>query len=386
MKKIIETLISIWFRLLGYLPKKNIVYFESFHGKQFSDNPKAIYDYLKKDDTTLELVWGVTTGYEEIFRDKKIPHVRRFSLRWFFVMPRAKFWVINTRTPLWLVKNRRTTYIQTWHGTPLKRIGVDIEEVNIPGYTKESYDKEFLAESSRWDYLTTSSDYTTSHFKEAFGYKGKLVKKGFPRNDQLVSNMQHHDKMDKIKASLGIDPHKKIVLYAPTWRETDRKTSDGYQFSIDFPYEEIIKQFSDDMVLLVRMHYLVAKNVAFDSWPKNQVIDVSTGYDMSDLLLISDVLITDYSSCLFDFSLMNRPMLFFMPDSTQYETAIRGFYLPIQTLLPGPIVKEPDELINQLTQLDEFKVDTQYEAFKEMFCNDETGQSAQAIAEIIKKK
>lgn len=386
MKKLIEKLISIWFSMLGHLPKKNIVYFESFHGKQFSDNPKAIYDYLKEENTTLELVWGVTAGYEETFKEKKVPHVRRFSLHWFFMMPRAKFWVINTRTPLWLTKSKKTTYIQTWHGTPLKRIGTDIEEVNIPGYTKESYDKEFLAESKRWDYLTTSSRYTTTHFKQAFGYSGKIIEKGFPRNDQLVNLKQNNDKADDLRAILGISLDKKIVLYAPTWRETDNKTSEGYEFNIDFPYTNFLKQFSDEMVLLVRMHYLVAQTLDFSSWPTDQVIDVSTGYDMSDLLLISDVLITDYSSCLFDFSLTNRAMLFFMPDSTQYEEDIRGFYLPIQSLLPGPTIKEPDALIEQLKQLDDIVVDKQYEEFKQIFCDHETGKSAQAVAEIIKKE
>ncbi|MGX6970531.1 CDP-glycerol glycerophosphotransferase family protein [Vagococcus bubulae] len=386
MKKIIETVISIWFKLLGQLPKKNLVYFESFHGKQFSDNPKAIYDYLKKEDTTLELVWGVTRGYEETFIEKKVPYISRFSLRWFFVMPRAKYWVINTRTPLWLSKNKHTTYIQTWHGTPLKRIGVDIEEVNIPGYTKESYDQEFLEESKRWDYLTSSSDYTTQHFNQAFGYTGQMISKGFPRNDQLVNREQYKEKIGKLRASLGIKTDKKIILYAPTWRETDHKTADGYEFSIDFPYEEFLKTCGEEMVLLVRMHYLVAQTLDTSTWPKDKLIDVSLGYDMSDLLLMSDVLITDYSSCMFDFSLTNRPMLFFMPDSTQYEEDIRGFYQPIQSLLPGPVIKEQHKVIEQLQNLDTLDYEKEYQQFKQTFCNNETGTSAQVVAEIIKKE
>lgn len=386
MKKIIETVISIWFKLLGKLPKKNLVYFESFHGKQFSDNPKAVYDYLKKEDATLELVWGVTRGYEETFIKQKVPYISRFSLHWFFVMPRAKFWVINTRTPLWLSKDNQTIYIQTWHGTPLKRIGVDIEEVNIPGYTKESYDQEFLQESKRWNYLTSSSDYTTEHFKQAFGFTGEMITKGFPRNDQLVNRKSHESKIMEMKRQLGIDNDKKIILYAPTWRETDHKTANGYEFSIEFPYDNFIETCGEDMILLVRMHYLVAQTLDTSKWPKDKLIDVSVGYDMSDLLLVSDVLITDYSSCMFDFSLTNRPMLFFMPDSTQYEQDIRGFYQPIQSLLPGPIIKEPDKLIEQLKNLGTIDYNKQYETFKQMFCNKETGTSAQSIMKIIKKE
>jgi len=384
MKKLVETMIAFWFKLLGLLPKKNIVYFESFHGKQFSDNPKAIYEYLTANKTSLKLVWGVTKGYEGIFQKEKIPHIQRFSLRWFFVMPRAKYWVINTRTPLWLSKTDTTTYIQTWHGTPLKRIGMDIEAVNIPGYTKESYDAEFLKESARWDYLVSSSTYTTKHFKKAFGFKGTMIEKGFPRNDQLVQKNNQKQKINELKEKLGITSNQQVVLYAPTWRETDHKTSSGYEFSIDFPYNEFVNELSPNMVLLVRMHYLVAQTFDFSQW-ENDIINVSVGFDMSDLMLISDILITDYSSCMFDFSLTNRPMLFYVPDAREYEDDIRGFYEPINSLLPGPIVETPRDLLQALKQI-ELKTDEQkYQQFKEMFCNDETGYSAQAVAKIIEK-
>lgn len=384
MKNFREKIIAFWFKFLGLFPKKNIVYFESFHGKQFSDNPKAIFDYLNENETSLKLVWGATKGYEDVFKNQNIPHIQRFSLRWFFVMPRAKYWVINTRTPLWLAKSKGTTYIQTWHGTPLKRIGIDIEEVNIPGYTKKSYDAEFLKETKRWDYLLSSSDYTTEKFKEAFDFKGTIIEKGFPRNDQLINKEKHQKTINRLRTALGIKNHQRIVLYAPTWRETDKKTSDGYEFSIEFPYEEFVKEFPADVVLLVRMHYLVAKDIDFSKW-ENKIINVSEGFDMSDLLLISDCLITDYSSCMFDFSLTNLPMIFYMPDIRQYEEDIRGFYQPIEKLLPGPIIETPNVLIESLRHFDHEQFEDKYREFKQIFCDKETGHASESVAKIIEK-
>ena len=382
MKNFREKIIAFWFKCLGSLPKKNIVYFESFHGKQFSDNPKAIFDYLNENDPSLKLVWGATKGYEEIFQKENIPYVQRFSLRWFFVMPRAKYWVINTRTPLWLTKTEETTYIQTWHGTPLKRIGIDIEEVNIPGYTKESYDEEFLKETKRWDCLLSSSDYTTDIFKQSFGFCGNIIDKGFPRNDQLVFRDKKQLRINQMRTALGIKHHQKIVLYAPTWRETDAQSSEGYEFNIEFPYEEFVKQFNTDVVLLVRMHYLVSNDLDFSKY-EGSIINVSEGYDMSDLLLIADCLITDYSSCMFDFSLTNRPMIFYVPDAKQYEEDIRGFYQPIDKMLPGPIVQSPNLLIEALKHFDREQYEEKYQEFKETFCNRETGYSANVVVEKI---
>ena len=171
MKALVEKFIGIIFKGIGLFHSSKTIYFESFHGTQFSDNPKAIYEWMKQEYPEYHLVWGVNKGQEKPFRDEKVSYVLRFSIKWFLTMPRAAVWVINTRTPLWLTKNKKTTYLQTWHGTPLKKIGQDIETVNIPGYTKESYDNSFSEESKRWDYLVSPNPYSTEIFKRAFAYQ-----------------------------------------------------------------------------------------------------------------------------------------------------------------------------------------------------------------------
>ena len=143
MKKLVKGLVKQVFKGIGLFHSDKIIYFESFHGNQYSDNPRAIYEWMKEHQPEYELVWGVNKGKEQPFHEASVPFVHRFSIQWFLKMPRAKAWIINTRTPLWLAKSSQTKYVQTWHGTPFKKIGRDIPQVNIPGYPKESYDTSF---------------------------------------------------------------------------------------------------------------------------------------------------------------------------------------------------------------------------------------------------
>lgn len=381
MKALVETVISGVFKIVGLFNDSKLVYFESFHGKQFSDNPKAIYQFMKNNYPEYRFVWGVTKGYEKPFLEEGVSYVSRFSLKWFFIMPRATAWVMNTRTPLWLTKSRKTTYIQTWHGTPLKKIGADITDVKIPGYTTESYRESFKNESKRWDYLVSPNAYCTPIFRQAFLYDGPILEVGYPRNDVLVTECTNTDRIARIKERVNVPLDKKVILYAPTWRETEKTTNHRYEFTIDFPYEELSQAYGEDMVLLVRMHYLVAQAFDFEVYG-GQVINVSDYPDMSDLLLISDVLITDYSSCLFDYSLTGRPMIFYIPDKEEYDKELRGFYIPLDQIPSGKIVSTKSELLLAVSECM-----TQYDSIRpsddNRFTSFETGTAAKQISEAL---
>lgn len=388
MKGLVESTIKQLFKLIGVFHNDKIIYFESFHGTQYSDNPRAVFEWMSDKYPDHTLVWGVSKGSEKPFRDEKVSYVLRFSFKWFLIMPRAGAWVINTRTPLWLAKNKKTTYIQTWHGTPLKKIGRDISQVNIPGYTKETYDQSFSDESKRWDYLVSPNEYCSTIFKQAFDYQGKMLEVGYPRNDVLVRAAQDKTigKTLKMKHHFPID--KKIVLYAPTWRETENREKGKYAFTTDFPFEEIANQFGEEVILLVRMHYLVAQQFDFTKYA-GKVINVSTGYDMSDLLAVADLLITDYSSCFFDFAITNQPMLFFIPDQKNYEEEMRGFYFPMEETVPGKLVKTKQALLEELHKWQSNPKSiksTSYESFKTTFTQLETNQAAKKVSEAIVSK
>lgn len=387
MKALVEKFIGIIFKGIGLFHSSKTIYFESFHGTQFSDNPKAIYEWMKQEYPEYHLVWGVNKGQEKPFRDEKVSYVLRFSIKWFLTMPRAAVWVINTRTPLWLTKNKKTMYIQTWHGTPLKKIGRDIESISIPGYTKESYDQSFTEESKRWDYLISPNPYSTEIFKEAFDFHGTILEIGYPRNDILTKSKSNPLIKINLKEKMGLPTNKKIILYAPTWRETANRKDGKYSFDTEFPFDDVMESVDENTLVLVRMHYLVAKEIDFTQLDE-RIIDASESYDMSELLAISDLLITDYSSSFFDYAITDSPILFFMTDKKNYEEEIRGFYFPIEESLPGPIAETKEELVDKITQWhsNEDLRNKNYKKFKNEFTSLENGNASKYIAETIIKK
>lgn len=149
---------------------KKLVVFESYHGKQYSDSPRAIYEYMKEHCPDYKLIWSVNLASMNYFAQKDVEYVRRFSIRWLLIMTRAKYWVNNVRFPLWIPKPRHTIYVQTWHGTPLKRLAMDMDEVHMPGTNINKYKANFLREASNWNYLVSPNAYSTEIFKRAFQF------------------------------------------------------------------------------------------------------------------------------------------------------------------------------------------------------------------------
>ncbi len=176
-------------------------------------------------------------------------------------------------------------YIQTWHGTPLKKIGRDIESISIPGYTKESYDQSFTEESKRWDYLISPNSYSTEIFKRAFDFHGPVLEIGYPRNDILTKSKNNPVIKTKLKEKMGLPTNKKIILYAPTWRETANRKDGKYSFDTEFPFDDVMNSVDENTLVLVRMHYLVAKEIDFTQLDE-RIIDVSENYDINYRLFV----------------------------------------------------------------------------------------------------
>lgn len=388
MKKLVEQVIKVIFSVLGNLQRPDLVYFESFHGKQVSDNPLAIYQSLKKEAPDKELVWGATAGFEAIFKQAGVPYVRRFSFKWFLTMPRAKVWVMNTRTPLFLKKNPKTFYIQTWHGTPLKKIGLDIADVQIPGYETESYQQEFKTEAGRWDLLLAPNPYCETIFPKAFGYQGKILAEGYPRNDDLVTYATDEDYLASLRKQLKIPLDKKVILYAPTWRENQVKENGQYAFDLPFDLVRLATEVAPEAMILVRLHYLVSQALETSVLPEN-VLNVSAYPDMKDILLVTDLLVTDYSSSFFDFAITKRPMLFFIPDQKNYSEELRGLYRPMDERLPGQLVQDVEGFergIKDFIAEPSALLTPSYPDFYTEFCLNEQGHAAESVATIILEK
>jgi CDP-glycerol glycerophosphotransferase len=381
---IVKRLYKIAFILIGFLPvKKRLIIFESFLGKQYSDNPRAIYEYLKKNHPEYEMYWSIDKNFRQKFNEINIPIIYRYSLKWLFLMPRAEYWVTNSRLPLWFKKPKHTTYLQTWHGTPLKKLALDMKEVHMPGTTTENYKANFYKESRNWDFLISPNPYSTEIFKRAFQFEKPILETGYPRNDFLINN-NNQETINKIKDTLGIPKNKKVILYAPTWRDDEFFTKGKYKFTLHLDLEKTQKSLSNEFVILLRMHYLIANSVDIQKY-KNFVFDCSNYEDIRELYVVSDILITDYSSVFFDFLCLKRPIIFYTYDIDTYRDKLRGFYFDIESNAPGPLVKTTDQVIEAIINIKKngFTPSEAILEFHQKYCSLEKGVSTERVVRSV---
>ncbi|WP_100333182.1 CDP-glycerol glycerophosphotransferase family protein [Bacillus alkalisoli] len=367
------------FNVLGLLPKKDIIIFESYLGKQYSCNPRSIYEYVKEMHPEYKLYWSVDKRYKEKFKQNGIPYLERLSIKWLFLVPRAKFWISNSRMPNWITKPRNTLYLQTWHGTPLKKLALDIEEIRMPGTTTEAYKENFIKETRKWDYLISPNSYSTRIFKKAFNYNGQILETGYPRNDLLI-NQNNDETINSIKMKMGIPLDSKIIMYAPTWRDDLYFSKGRYKFDLKMDIDEIRKKLGEEYIILFRMHYLVADTLNLTDY-KGFAINVSQHDDIRELYLISDILITDYSSVFFDYLCLKRPIIFFTYDIKQYRDKLRGFYFDFEENAPGNLVVNTKELIDEIIRIQKsnFEVQNNLLEFHKRFCRLEDGNATTRV-------
>lgn len=388
VKNILFKVYKIIFALMGKLLPKNekIIIFESFLGKQYSDNPRAIYEYIYTNYPDYNLYWSAEKKSIKNFEGHGVQVLQRFSFQWMLKMNRAKYWVSNSRLPLWIPKPKGTTYVQTWHGTPLKKLAADMDEVHMPGTNTKQYKNNFLTEASKWDYLVSPNAYSTEIFKRAFQFDQTMLETGYPRNDYLIVSNESKE-IERLKKQIGLPLDKKIILYAPTWRDNQFYGRGRYKFELQLELDKMRAKFGEEYIILLRMHYLVAEHLEISDY-KGFVYDLSLHEDIRELYLISDVLITDYSSVFFDFANLRRPMLFYVYDIEEYRDILRGFYIDFEEEAPGPLVKTTDALIEQLGRLDDMQnyYAQKYERFYDKYCCLEDGNASARVVETILRK
>ncbi|MHA8137724.1 CDP-glycerol glycerophosphotransferase family protein [Lactobacillaceae bacterium Scapto_B20] len=369
--------------------KKGVIIFDSFNGRDINDNPAAIYRQLIHDDPQLAQTafFAVKPSkYDELHaKHPDIKLLKRFMPRWVWYMARAQFWVFNSRMPAWWKKNNQTIYIQTWHGTPLKKLGVDIDNVEMPGTNTEKYHERFIAETKRWDYLIAPNQYSKDIFTRAFQFHNHFLDIGYPRNDVLYTDDQP-DRIKQLKHQLLGDATANVITYAPTWRDDEYITRGQYKFKLPFDLKTFFASVSDDTILVIRPHYLIKDRIDIQGFEKRVKILAET--DISQIYLMTDLLITDYSSVMFDFANLNRPMLFYSYDLAHYRDQLRGFYFDYQRDIPGPLTTTPDELYAALQQYANHGAfageHDKMKAFRQRFCEWESADSAEQVVKIIR--
>ena len=377
---------------LFYKVDDKTIFFESFGGASASCSPKAIYNYLieNKDYKDYKFIWAFKNPEKDhlIKRNKNLTIVKSKSKDYYKYLSKSKYWIVNSLLDLSVIKKKNQIYVQCWHGTPLKKLRCDITVTGSVLNTKEEVIKRNNLDVAKIDYFISPSKYSTEKFTSAFNLKNLnkeniIIEKGYPRNDKLINYTQND--INDIKEKLNIKTNKKIILYAPTFRDDEHKSGLGYTYKLNIDFDKLKKELGKDYVILFRAHYFIANSFDFNKY-KDFVYNVSDYDDINDLYIISDLLITDYSSVFFDYAILKRPILFYMYDYKNYKTKLRDFYLDLKEL-PGPIIEKQEDLIKNIKQIDKVfnKYKEYYQTFNKKFNPYEDGKSSIRVAkEIIK--
>lgn len=361
----------------------NLIVFESGIGKQYADSPRYVYEEMIKRGLDYKYIWVCNKNIR--FNDLNTRKIKRLSPQYYYYLAKAKLWVNNQNFPTYIEKRHETTYLQTWHGTPLKKMLNDIE--NITGRTDDYLERVTNATRS-WDYLISPSKYATKAFRSAFKYEVEVLEVGYPRNDLFFKD-NYLEKQEEIRKKLNIKSDIKIILYAPTFRDNETTGKNKFLFNMAMDLKKMQEALSDEYVILMRTHVIVKNKFKISEELDNFVIDVSSYSEVQELLLITDILMTDYSSVMFDFANTDRPMLFFTYDFETYRDEVRGFYMDFENEAPGPLVRDTDQIIDSILHIDEVKTTyaEKYASFKERFCSLEDGQaSTRVVDELLKKQ
>jgi Putative glycosyl/glycerophosphate transferases involved in teichoic acid biosynthesis TagF/TagB/EpsJ/RodC len=360
---------------------QNLCFFESFLGKNYSGSPKYIYEEMLRNSKykDFQFVWAYNNDDKKIIPGNPII-VKRGSKEYFEYLGRAKYIINNVIFPIHK-KREETVYLQTWHGTPLKKLGFDI---TIDG--PEILGREnFYIESKMWDFLISANSYSSSIFKRAFKYEREILEYGYPANTIFYNDNMQKNIQKKVKNKISFPKDKKVILYAPTWRDNAATISWSFEYEFNFDLDELYNALSDKYVLLIKLHHLVSDTLKVDKKYSNFLINCSDYSDIQELYTITDICITDYSSVFFDFAHSKKPILFYAPDYKIYDSEIRGFYLSIEQDLPGPLLVNTEELINSINEIEYVNevYKDKYGYFIRKFCD--TGSEKNCSSKIIEK-
>lgn len=338
--------------------------FQAFEGRTVGDSPYAIMNEIRSRKLELDLYFVVRHPDDSL--PTGVKKVIYGSPAWCRLLATSEFLVTNNNLPEFFQKRVGQTYVQTWHGTPLKRLGRDIESSAASSH----YVNSVAREAAGWDFLVSPSPYFTDILPKALGFEGRVIETGYPRNDALVADPAAREATRK---KLGVSADEKLVLYAPTWRDTKQSLT-GAWAGVNFFDAELPEGYR----LMFRGHNNTKSS--YKSALAGKAIDVTNYPDVNDLFLAADLLVTDYSSVMFDFSVTGKPMAFLVPDLAEYE-ANRGFYFEFRAEAPGPLFESSQALVAALGSLGDYSA--KYATWKQKFNPHEDGLSACRVVDLV---
>lgn len=366
--------------------EEKTVVFESFLGKQYGCSPKALFLEMTRNPAYegYTKIWMFTRPekYKSLEKYPGTKVVKYGSREFYEGYARAKYWITNYHLPRGIEKGKDQVYVQTWHGTPLKKIGCDVPDNGVLSSDRKRAFKEYEREGQLIDFLPSPSPFYTEKITSAFrlGVQARVLERGYPRNDALFTFTEK--KCRRIREKLGIPQGKKTILYAPTWRDDQHTAGTGYTYKPGLDFDRLREELGEEWVILFRAHYLISSSFDFEKYG-GFIKNVSEYDDINDLYLAADMLLTDYSSVFFDYGNLMRPMLFYMYDYEKYKNQLRDFYFDISEL-PGPVITEERDISEDITRLwKEFSYDEKYRSFNEKFNPVREACSLKVLEEIM---
>ena len=379
--QIFALITSLYKMIYKYIKIDNkTIMFISYHGKGYLCNPKYIHQELLKDDRFQDYKFIFPLkDKNEVIEGAKVIKYR--GIKYFYYLAKSKFWIVNCKLPSYCIKKDEQVYIQTWHGTPLKRLAHDIEtKDDITFYrskmSRDEMTKSYDVDVAKYNYLISPNEYSSEIFESCFKIdKEKIKEYGYPRNDYLVNIT--NEEIDKLKIKYNIPTDKKVILYAPTWRD-NKFNEKGYIYELKVDFNKWKDMLGDEYVVIFKPHYLISnkfKGIKLD----NFLFSFDENVDINELYVMSDLLITDYSSVFFDYAILNRPILFYMYDLEEYRDELRGFYLDINKELPGKITIDEDELLSVIKNENYKEYDEKLKEFRKTYNDLEDGKASQRV-------
>lgn len=345
----------------------DLVVMENLWGLSPRLNCLAIDQEIRRTHPGMRIVWSINS------KDVgKIPlgweYAIRGSRKNYRVLASAKYFFLDVNLPAWWRKRPGQVFTQLHHGTPLKRMGV--EELG----KDRSWVTGLLARCQNWDYSVVSNSYSAEVWKHSYPVNCETLEYGYPRNDVLVD--ADGERVAAARRRVGIVARGRVLLYAPTFRERDSDAISAQDLDV------IGEALDDGDVMLTRGHYFAGRERASEH--RSAIVDVTEYPSIEDLYLAADILITDYSSSMFDYANLGRPIIIFAYDWEKYRVH-RGTYFDISVDAPGAVTRTAGELAETLISGEYANVDNtgRLRRFRQIFCEFDNGHAARAVVERV---
>ncbi|HEX4654108.1 MAG TPA: CDP-glycerol glycerophosphotransferase family protein [Mycobacteriales bacterium] len=358
-------------------PIRDAVLYICHDGTSYDDNPRAIHEELVRRGNGLEHLWMVRDGRFVV--PESATAVRADSSDYYDALARCRYVVANGYVPDVLRPRRGQRVLQTWHGGFVKQQGMELAGRAV---ARRAYLPAETQRPDAWRFLVSPSAAMTSALRRAFPFAQQVLETGSPRADLLL-RPERASLGAEVRTRLGVPAGKKVLLYAPTYRDHLRQGRMRYRLGRTLDADVLRGALGEDWVVLFRRHHQAVGRLAPAGDPF--IRDVSDHPSVSDLLLASDVLVTDYTSLVFDQVAMNRPVVFFTPDLEAYRDDIRGFAIPFDRVAPGPLLATTDDVVDAVRDLDLVRRDHEhaYAAFRATYCPLDDGNAAGRVVDAV---